>query len=94
MISNCCVNGKHVRWQFLELPSDTHLILDSAPWHMSADATCRLDEIPVNTHVIPGACGKWLNPCDQAINHVIRQEFLRLQRLRGNAHKIQNIISA
>ena len=80
------------RWQLLE--AGDHLICDSASWHTSADVRLVLDDYDVKPHIIPGALGKWLNACDQAINREFRRNFLKLKEDRTHHSKIRNIIAA
>jgi hypothetical protein len=80
------------KWNFLE--ENTELIIDRAPWHLTKDVTDLFHDKDIRPHLIPAAGGRWLNPCDQAINREFRREFVRLQRERGTSHKLSNMISA
>lgn len=79
-------------WNFLAEP--TELIIDRAPWHLTQDVTDVFHDKDIRSHLIPAAGGRWLNPCDQAINREFRREFVRLQQERGSHHKLSNIIEA
>ncbi len=69
------------------------VLLDSLPGHFAADAMTQWTSISATLYRLPAASGKWLNPCDQAINREMRRTFLKLQRL-DRSKKLENIINA
>lgn len=75
------------------LDDDSLLILDSLPGHFSENSKNAFDDIDATLYRLPAASGKWLNPCDQAINREMRRMFLKLQRQNRN-RKVENIIEA
>lgn len=72
---------------------DPHIILDSLHGHFADDITEAWSNIGATTHKLPATLGRWLNPCDQAINREMRREFLRLQMHNRNT-KLDNIVRA
>jgi hypothetical protein len=71
----------------------SHLIFDSLYGHTTTSMMDEWDSYSIQTHRIPAAAGKWLNPCDQMINREMRRCFNKLQRSKVQS-KINNIITA
>ncbi len=69
------------------------VVLDSLKAHFAEQTTTMRDSIGATLCRLPGGSGKWLNPCDQAINREMRRTFLRLQQ-HNRVNKLQNIIEA
>lgn len=69
------------------------VILDALPAHFAPIAKSMWGDIKATLYRLPAASGKWLNPCDQAINREMRRTFLKLQRL-DRSKKLENIIAA
>ncbi len=69
------------------------VVLDSLRGHFAEKAITMWDSIGATLYRLPGGSGKWLNPCDQAINREMRRTFLRLQQ-HNRANKLCNIIEA
>ena len=69
------------------------VLLDSLPGHFAENAQMMWDSISATLYRLPAASGKWLNPCDQAINREMRRTFLKLQRL-DRSKKLENISEA
>ncbi len=69
------------------------VLLDSLPGHFAVDAMTEWKSISATLYRLPAASGKWLNPCDQAINREMRRTFLKLQRL-DRSKKLENIVNA
>lgn len=72
---------------------EPHVILDALGGHFAPGITQDWKNVGATLHKIPGGAGKWLNPCDQAINREIRREFIRLQS-RNRENKVRNLIRA
>jgi hypothetical protein len=70
-----------------------HVILDSLRGHFATDAKVSWKDNEATLYRLPSASGKWLNPCDQAINREMRRTFLKLQRL-DRKKKLEDIIYA
>lgn len=70
-----------------------HVILDSLPGHFTPSMKEEWESQDITTHRIPSAAGKWLNPCDNAINSEIRRVFHKLVNENPN-NKLENIIRA
>jgi hypothetical protein len=101
MPNNSAATTKHTEiWlEDMNNPNDAmidgphHLLLDRAPWHTSAEAMELWAQYDIKAHFIPSAVGKWLNPCDQAINREFRRAYNKAQQVR-HSDKIDNIIRA
>lgn len=70
-----------------------HIILDALKGHFAEETQIEWEQIGATLYRLPASTGKWLNPCDQAINREIRRTFLKLQQL-DNRKKLENIITA
>lgn len=70
-----------------------HVVLDSLKGHFGQRMEEKWQDAYVTTHRIPAGAGKWLNPCDQAINRELRRTFTRLQQ-QDRSQKLDNIIEA
>jgi hypothetical protein len=72
---------------------DAHIVLDALKGHFAQRMEVQWQGAGVTTHRIPAGAGKWLNPCDQAINRELRRTFNRLQQHHRD-RKLDNIIEA
>lgn len=71
-----------------------HIIFDALRGHFAEAVEEEWENnIDATTHKLPATLGRWLNPCDQAINREMRRHFVSLQ-MRNRAAKLDNIISA
>jgi hypothetical protein len=70
-----------------------YVILDSLQGHFAEQADVLWAKLGIKLFRLPGGSGKWLNPCDQAINCEMRRTFNRLQQA-NRKHKIENIVTA
>jgi len=70
-----------------------HIILDSLKGHFTEKMEEAWQNVNATTHRLPATLGRWLDPCDQAINREMRREFIRLQ-MRDRKCKLDNIIDA
>lgn len=71
----------------------THLILDSLPGHWTSAMREEWTSQDITCYRIPSAAGKWLNPCDNAINSEIRRVYHELVNDNPN-NKLECIIKA